>query len=56
MLTGEYEELCPGGPGFRPNAETVILEGIVSHSFIMISCQLMTPDGSRLDESFSFIV
>ena len=24
---GDYEELCPGGPGFRPNTVTVILEG-----------------------------
>ena len=24
----EYEELCPGGTGFRPNTETVVLEDI----------------------------
>lgn len=23
-----YTELCPGGPGFRPNVFTVILEGL----------------------------
>lgn len=27
LSSGEYEELCPGGPGFRPNTVTVILEG-----------------------------
>ncbi len=26
--TLEYKELCPGGPGFRPNTVTVILEGM----------------------------
>ena len=25
--SAEYDELCPGGPGFRPNTVTVILEG-----------------------------
>lgn len=26
-ISGEFEDLCPGGPGFSPDAETVILEG-----------------------------
>ena len=28
----EYEKLCPGGQGFRPNDVTAILEGIFNQS------------------------
>jgi len=27
MCPGEYDVLCPGGSGYRPNDVTVILEG-----------------------------
>ena len=27
-FSGDYDLLCPGGPGFKPNPVTVILEGI----------------------------
>ena len=30
MCVGQYDELCPGGSGFRPNDVTVILEGSVA--------------------------
>ena len=31
---GEYEMLCPGGPGFKPNNETLVLEGKLFHMYL----------------------
>ena len=27
VCVGDYDRLCPGGPGFRPNGGTAVLEG-----------------------------
>lgn len=27
IISGEYKYLCPGGSGFRPNEDTLLLEG-----------------------------
>ena len=37
LCEGEYDELCPGGFGFRPNEVTVILEGLSVYLYLYSS-------------------
>ena len=35
MFSDAYKRLCPGGPGFRPNTVSVLLEGMCGFVDIM---------------------